>query len=84
MLRMRALIHNKMKYFQHFSYGANNAEQMYENNFNTLGRNNRIPTTSTQLDQSRMMGSRLSFQDNIHDILPVTNYYSRFVSLILN
>lgn len=62
----------------YFSYGSN-AERTYENSFNTLGRNNRIQTAMpTQFEASRMIGSRLSFQDNMHDASPVSNYYSRY------
>ncbi|XP_031622163.1 cadherin-99C isoform X2 [Contarinia nasturtii] len=65
-----------------YGYGANHTERTYENNynnFNTLGRNNRIPASSppAQFEASRIMGSRLSFQDNMHDVSPVSNYYSR-------
>lgn len=75
-----------------YSYGSNHTERTYENNFNTLGRNNRTPASPpAQFEASRMMGSRLSFQDNMHDVSPVSNYYSRcknshtfFFSIIFN
>ncbi|XP_055318314.1 cadherin-99C isoform X2 [Sitodiplosis mosellana] len=63
-----------------YGYGSNHTERTYENNFNTLGRNNRIPASPpAQFEASRMMGSRLSFQDNMHDVSPVSNYYSRIL-----